>query len=126
MTRRRVDASRGAITVERDNPPAIRAATIELLEAIAKENRLAVSEIVSALFTVTPDLRSDFPARASRELGWTEVPLMCMTEIAVPGALRRCIRVLLHVEFGRYREPRHLYLRRASRLRPDLATSSRR
>ena len=77
---------------------------------------------MSVIFTVTRDLTSEFPARAARELGWTDVPLLCLSEIDVPGSLRRCIRVLVHVEFGRPRGGgRHIYLRDATRLRPDLA-----
>ena len=73
------------------------------------------------LFTVTDDLRAEFPARAARELGWTDVPLLCTVEIPVPGALRRCIRVLMHVETDRPRGAiRHVYLGDARGLRPDL------
>ena len=104
-----------------DTPTAIAAATRELLEHLMTENALSAHEIVSATFTVTPDLRAAFPARAARDLGWREVPLLCATEIAVPGALPRCIRVLLHVEPGIPRTGiRHVYLRDARTLRPEL------
>jgi len=121
MTERRLHAIRGATTVDRDEPSRICAATRELLRDIVRRNRLEPTEIVSALFTVTGDLKSEFPARAARELGWSDVALMCMTEIPVPGSLDRCIRVLVQVERARPRAPiRHVYLRRAASLRPDL------
>jgi chorismate mutase len=123
MIRRRVHAIRGATTVERDEPQKICAATRELLRDIVRLNHLAPAEIVSALFTVTGDLTSEFPARAARELGWSDVALMCMTEIPVRGSLDRCIRVLVQVERSRPGGPvRHVYLRRAVELRPDLPT----
>jgi chorismate mutase len=118
---RRVHAIRGATTVDRDEPSRICAATRELLRDIVRQNRLEPAEIVSALFTVTGDLKSEFPARAARELGWSDIALMCMTEIPVPGSLNRCIRVLVQVERSRAGTPiRHVYLRRAASLRPDL------
>lgn len=85
-------------------------------------NELEPANILSAIFTVTPDLRSAFPAHAARELGWTDVALLCTMEIPVPGALERCIRVLLHVETDVPRSRlRHVYLRGARQLRPDWA-----
>lgn len=85
-------------------------------------NELAPTDIISALFTVTPDLRSAFPAHAARELGWTDVALLCTMEIPVPGAIARCIRVLLHVETTKSRKQlRHVYLRGARALRPEWA-----
>lgn len=114
-------ALRGATTVERDDPALIDAATRELLSAIMKANGVTPDALVSVIFTVTDDLRSDFPARAARALGWTDVPLLCTVEIPVPGALQRCIRVLLHLETNRPRSAmRHVYLREARSLRPDL------
>ncbi|HUF26562.1 MAG TPA: chorismate mutase [Gemmatimonadaceae bacterium] len=119
--RARVRALRGATTVERDAPADIRTATRELLEAIVERNSLDTGDIISAIFTVTSDLRSEFPARAARELGWHDIPLLCTVEIPVPGALDRCIRVLLHAEIAMSRDAmRHVYLRGARALRPDL------
>ena len=118
---RHLRAIRGATTVEADEPAAIRAATAELLQQLVRQNGLAPSDVISAIFTLTPDLRSEFPAHAARELGWNDVPLLCTMEIPVPGALGHCIRVLLHVETARDRaEIRHVYLRGARVLRPDL------
>ncbi len=85
-------------------------------------NDLTTADIISALFTVTPDLRSAFPAHAARELGWTDVALLCTMEIPVPGAIARCVRVLLHVETSTPRKHlRHVYLRGARGLRPEWA-----
>ena len=119
---RHLGAIRGATTVDRDDASAIRAATAELLRRIVALNELAPADIISALFTVTPDLRSAFPAHAARELGWTDVALLCTMEIPVPGAIARCIRVLLHVETTTSRKQlRHVYLRGARALRPEWA-----
>lgn len=117
----RVRAVRGATTVTADDAGEILAATAELLTALARENGVDGTSLISAIFTVTPDLRAAFPATAARQLGWTDLPVLCATEIPVPGALERCIRVLLHIEFDADVVPRHVYLRRATTLRPDLA-----
>ena len=119
---RHLGAIRGATTVDLDDATAIRAATAELLRRIVALNALAPSDILSALFTVTADLRSAFPAHAARELGWNDVALLCTMEIPVPGAIERCVRVLLHVETTRPRQHlRHVYLRGARALRPEWA-----
>lgn len=110
---------RGAAAVAENSAPAILAATRSLLEEIVRRNHLAVPEIVSALFTLTPDLNAAFPAKAARELGWGDVALMCAQEIAVPGAPGRIVRVLLLVE--RDCPVEHVYLGEAAVLRPDLA-----
>ncbi len=119
---RHLHAIRGAITVERDESAMLLAATRELLTAIAERNAMQPHEIVSAIFTLTPDLVSEFPALAARQLGWTDAALLCTMEIPVPKALARTIRVLIHAEFD---EPRtdvsHVYLGAAVALRPDRA-----
>ena len=114
---------RGATTVERDDPEQILGATRGLLQAILAANPgLDPADIASAWFTLTPDLVSVHPARAARDLGWGLVPLMCATEIAVPGALPRCIRVLIHWNTGLNQNMvRHVYLNEAESLRPDLS-----
>ena len=116
-----VAAIRGAIPVERDDPGAIASATGELLTAMAAANRITPENVVSCVFTLTPDLRSAFPALAARQAGWHDVPMLCATEVDVPGALPRCLRVLLHVRppEGRWRAS-HVYLGEARGLRPDL------
>jgi chorismate mutase len=119
---RHLGAIRGATTVDEDEATVIRAATAELLRRIVALNDLASSDIISALFTVTPDLRSAFPAHSARDLGWNDVALLCTMEIPVPGAIERCIRVLLHVDTATPRkELRHVYLRGARSLRPEWA-----
>jgi chorismate mutase len=95
-------------------------ATRELLESIVSANGLQLSDIASVIFTVTPDIRSEYPARAARELGWTAVPLLGATEMDVAGALPRCIRVLLHVNTDRPpSQLKHIYLHEARRLRRE-------
>jgi chorismate mutase len=116
----RVVAIRGAIDVATDTAAELSAATIELVRAIHQRNRLDPSGIISAQFTVTPDLRSIFPAKAAREAGWSGVPMLCTLEIDVPGALPRCIRVMLHANVPTEQPVEHVYLRGAAALRPDL------
>jgi chorismate mutase len=104
--------------VERNTPQLIRDGTRELLRELVAANDLDTDQIISAVFTVTHDLQSEFPARAAREMGWTDVPLLCALEIDVPGALPLCIRVLLHVSSSRTRaDIRHVYLHQAVSLR---------
>jgi chorismate mutase len=115
---------RGATTTSQDEPGAILSATRELLAAILEANpSLCPEDIASALFTLTDDLSAAYPARAARELGWTDVPLMCAKEIPVPGSLPCCIRVLLHWNTSLPQSAvRHVYLREAAGLRPDLVS----
>jgi chorismate mutase len=113
---------RGAITVARDEPSLILDATERLLRAIIDANAFSPDDVASALFTVTPDLISEFPAAAARRMGWTLVPLLNFTEIGVPGRLERCIRVLIHINTKTGQdEIRHVYLEGARVLRPDLS-----
>ena len=122
---RTVRAVRGATVVLADTPAAVHAATTALLRELVARNALRADDVVSAVFTVTPDLTSAFPATAARTLGWADVPMLCAQEIPVPGALARCLRVLLHVETARARhELAHVYLGAAAALRPDLASAA--
>ncbi len=113
---------RGAITVERDDPDAILLATRLLLDQILEDNGLMkVEDIASAFFTLTEDLSSAYPALAARQLGWVSVPMLCAKEIPVPDSLPRVLRVLIHWNTDLLQsEIRHVYLREAMRLRPDL------
>jgi len=112
---------RGAITVERDEAALLLDATERLLREIVAENDIRSDDVASALFTLTPDLCSQFPAAAARRMGWTRVPLLNFTEIAVPDGLPRVIRVLLHVNTDKCQdEIVHVYLDGARVLRPDL------
>ena len=110
----RVRALRGAITVAEDSPEAILEGTEELLRALIDRNGIEPDDLISIVFTATPDLRTEFPAAAARRLG-IDVPLMCATEIAKPGALPRCIRVLAHL-YGGAEELEPVYLRGAKSL----------
>lgn len=118
---RSVRAIRGATTVAADQPTLIREAVTELLEAVLDDNDLAPTDLISAVFTATPDLTSEFPAHAARLFGWTDIPLLCAQELPVVGALPRCLRVMVHAETRLARsEIRHVYLRDAILLRADL------
>lgn len=121
----RVQGIRGATVAESDQPETILAATRELLSAILEANpALQTSDLASVLFTVTGDLCSAYPAQAARQLGWTDVPMMCMQEIPVPGGLSHCIRVLLHWNVDLpHSSIHHIYLGAASMLRPDFMNS---
>ncbi len=111
---------RGATTVDENTAEAILNATRELLEAMVRANDLCPEQIAAAIFTTTTDLNAEFPAVAARQLGWTDVALLCSHEIDVPGSLRKCIRVLLLVNTDRsQREVVHVYLRGAKVLRTD-------
>lgn len=117
-----VRAIRGAIQVDADDRESIIAGTTELVNAIMKRNDLTTDDVISVLFTATPDLTAEFPALAARKLGFHDVPLICCTEIDVPGALPRVVRLMAHIETDRPRtEINHVYLRGAVALRQDIA-----
>lgn len=121
-----ISGIRGAIQIADDVPELVVDGTRELMATVLARNHLDVGDLISVLFTMTPDLRSAFPATAAREMGLSDVPLMCATEIAVPGALPRVIRLLAHAESTVPRSAiRHVYLRGAAVLRPDVALSGR-
>ena len=118
-----VRAVRGAIQIDRDDRDEVLEATTELLTAVLHRNELVPDDLISVVFTATPDLTSEFPAYAARQMGITDVPLLCATEIAVPGAMPRVLRLLAHVETDLPRaDVRHVYLRGAAGLRTDLPT----
>lgn len=116
----RLRALRGATTVETDTSAAIRERTAELIETLRERNALVVDDIVSVLFSATPDLTADFPAAAARGVGLAQTPLLCCQEIPVAGAVERCVRVLVHCYLDDERTPRHVYLHGARQLRLDL------
>jgi len=113
---------RGATSIEIDAENEVLAATRELLTAICEANPdLNPEHIASAIFTTTEDISSIHPARAARQLGWDRVPMICAREIPVPGSLPFCIRVLIHWNTDKAQsEIKHIYLRNAVKLRPDL------
>ena len=120
--RPRVTAIRGATTVDVDQQQAIVGAAAELLREMLARNDLSRDDLISIIFTSTPDLTAGFPAAAGRELGIGDVPVLGAAELAVAGSLPRCVRVLLHAYSTRPRHDiRHVYLREARRLRTDLA-----
>lgn len=116
-----VRAVRGAIQVDADDRDQILDGTTELVREVLHRNEIDPADLISIVFTATPDLRAEFPAYAARLLGLTDVPLLCTTEIAVPGSMPRVLRLLAHVETPKSRaEIRHVYLRGAAALRTDL------
>ena len=118
----RVRAIRGAIQIDSDSPDLMREAVVELMSTILASNELASEDLISVLFTCTPDLVSDFPAASARAMGMGQVPLLCAVEMAVPGSLPRTIRVLIHCTTSRTQgEIAHVYLRGATILRKDIA-----
>ena len=120
-----VRAIRGAITVLENTKDSILEGTRELLVEIIKRNDLNETDVISVLFTVTSDLNATFPAIAAREIGLNEVSLMCTSEINVPGSLKSCIRVMIHVNTEKSNsEIKHVYLKGATILRPDLSDIS--
>ena len=116
---------RGATTAHANTREAILDATRELLDAIVQANGVRAPEVASVFFTMTPDLDAAFPARAARDLGWSDAALLDAQAPAVAGDLPRCIRVLIHWNTERAAsEVRHVYLRDAQKLRPDRALES--
>jgi chorismate mutase len=117
-----VRAIRGAVQVDADERAAILEGTTDLVSEVMTRNELVPDDVISVLFTVTPDLTTEFPALAARKIGFQDVPLLCATEIPVPGALPRVVRLMMHVETDRpRREIQHVYLRGAAALRLDIA-----
>ncbi|MGZ3504435.1 MAG: chorismate mutase [Vulcanimicrobiaceae bacterium] len=116
---------RGAITVTENSAQAIGDATQHLLREIVSRNHIELDEITSVLFSLTADLYAQFPALFAREMGWVDVPMLHFTEVAVPGSMERCIRVLVHVNTPLAQsEISHVYLGGAVALRPDLAKAA--
>ncbi len=114
-------ALRGATTIDADTAAEVGVRTKELLDELYERNDLQHEQVVSVLFTATKDIASAPPAVAARAYGLTEVALLCAQEMDVEGSLPRCIRVLLHIESEvEKRQLRHVFLREATVLRPDL------
>lgn len=111
---------RGATTVEGTNRELILTATAELLERMVQANGIEPEDVASAIFTTSPDLTAEYPALAARLMGWRDVALLCGHEMAVPGGLERCVRILLHWNTMRSAsEVEHVYIHGAANLRPD-------
>ncbi|HLV10754.1 MAG TPA: chorismate mutase [Halanaerobiales bacterium] len=115
-------AIRGAITVPKNTKKAIYESSKKLLSTIIKDNKLKQEEIISIIFTATTDLDKAYPATAARELGIKLIPLLCFQEMYVVDSLKKCIRILLYVDRNcKHKDIKHVYLREAITLRPDLA-----
>lgn len=114
---------RGATTADANTPEAILEATRQLLALMIRQNGIKPEDVASAIFTTTPDLNAEFPALAARQLGWMNVAMLCGHELDVPGALPRCIRVLiLWNTTKKAEEIVHVYIKGAEKLRPDLSS----
>jgi len=112
---------RGATTVAENSREEILTATRQLVALMVRRNNIDRHDVASAIFTTTPDLDAEFPALAARQLGWLDVPLLCGHEMAIPGSLPRCIRVLVHWNTELAQDAiHHVYVRDAVKLRPDL------
>ena len=117
-----VRAIRGAVQIDANERAAILEGTTELVSEVMTRNSLVTDDVISVLFTATPDLTAEFPALAARKIGFQDVPLLCASEIGVPGAMPRVVRMLMHVETGQPRSAlQHVYLRGAAALRLDIA-----
>ena len=117
-----VRAIRGAVQVDANAKADILEGTTELVTEVMTRNGLVTDDVISVVFTATPDLDAEFPALAARKTGFHAVPLMCATEIPVPGAMPRVVRLMAHVDTDRPRsEIQHVYLRGAAALRLDIA-----
>jgi chorismate mutase len=113
---------RGATTADSNSRDDILTATRQLLALIIRINGIEPQDVGSAIFSLTRDLDAEFPALAARQLGWLDVPLLCTYEVDVPGSLRRCVRVLIHWNTDKpQNEIRHIYVKDAERLRPDIS-----
>lgn len=116
---------RGAIAVSANNKKSILAATKELLSKMVKANEIETEDIAAILFTTTPDLDAEFPAVATRELGWpSNLALLCGHEMNVPGALPRCLRVLMIVNTEKGSDSiTHIYLGEAKKLKDKTSST---
>lgn len=109
---------RGAITVDENSPEAIGSAVIKLLQEIVRKNNIDLEYISHVIFSVTPDLNADFPAKYARiNLKWKDVPMMCFNEMDVSGALKKCLRVMVVLNCSESFEPEFVYLEGAESLR---------
>jgi chorismate mutase len=120
MTERRLFAVRGAVQAEDNEAEAILTATSELMRELLERNELAPEALVSCIFTTTEDLDAEFPAVAARNIGLDSVPLLCCSEIPVPGSMERVIRVMVHFYGPAESAPAHVYLGATQALRSDL------
>jgi len=117
-----VRAIRGATTIENNDAREIIEETKHLLKRMVEDNGVDKEDIISVIFSTTKDINAAFPAVAAREMGWTDIALMCTNEMDVPGSLPMCIRVMMHINTEKTnKELKYIYLKKAKLLRPDLA-----
>jgi len=119
---------RGATTATANTSEAILEATEELLAALRDANGFDPGDVESAIFTSSPDLTAEYPARAARRLGWTQVALLCGHDMNVrqpnPRGVPMCIRVLILYNTPRPQATmRFAYLRGAEAILADLESS---
>ena len=113
---------RGATTADENSREAILQATRQLLALMIRQNAIEAADVGSVIFSTTVDLNAEFPALAARQLGWLDVPLLCTNEIDVPGSLRQCVRILINWNTPLAQtDVKHIYLKGAVKLRPDLS-----
>src|SRR3977135_4632286 len=111
---------RGATTAAANTGQGILSRAAALLRWLQEANGFQPEDVESAIFTSSPDLTAESPARAARLLGWSDVPLLGAAEVAVPDGVPRCIRVLLHFYTAKPQpEPKHTLLHDSAKLRPD-------
>jgi len=116
-----VMAIRGAITVSKNSSEEIQDAAVELVKQIISRNGLSLENIISVLFTCTGDLDSVYPAAGLRKIGINNIPMLCAADMPVKGSLEKCIRVMMLVNAEKNQRVRHVYLKDAKKLRPDLS-----
>jgi chorismate mutase len=113
---------RGATVIQKNSKEEILKETTLLLETLIKKNDIVVDDIASIIFSVTQDINAVFPAEAARNMGLNDTALLCFNEIPVVGSIEKCIRILIHANTNKKQnELKHIYLKEAARLRPDLA-----
>ena len=113
---------RGATTIDSNTREDILTGTRQLLALMIRQNEIEAEDVSSAIFSTTVDIDAEFPALAARQLGWLDVPLLCTNEVDVPGSLCKCVRILVHWNTPKPQtEIRHVYIKDAIKLRPDLS-----
>ena len=123
MTNERLYGIRGATTADANTSEAVLKSTADLLAKLVEKNKINTDDIVHVIFTVSPDITADFPAKGARiKLGWDTVPMICAQELDVPSSVKYCIRVLITAYSALPKsEIQHLYLKNSAKLRPDLS-----
>lgn len=112
---------RGATTVDSNTEKEIIQSVKELIEKIIVSNKLKKKDIISFIFSTTDDLDQVYPGAAVRELGYVKTSIMCLQEMYVKDSLKKCIRVMVYINDDIDKdEVKHIYLKKAKKLREDL------